>query len=78
MLFDKAPIHQGGDATSLPHRVKWFKEKGLDVIDIAGGKGAVIVKTRAANGTEAYYGLPYKAERDEEEEDDECADHLNE
>ena len=68
-MFDKkAQNHEGG--LEKPSRVKWFRDKGLDVIDVAASLRSGIVRTRAADGTEAFYGLPYIATHDEDDDED--------
>ena len=64
----KAQNHEGG--LEKPSRVKWFRDKGLDVIDVAASLRSGIVRTRAADGTEAFYGLPYIATHDEDDDED--------
>ena len=68
-LFDKkANKTEGG--LEKPSRVKWFRDKGLDVIDVATSLRSGIVRTRAEDGTEAFYGIPYIAMHDEDDDEE--------
>ena len=66
------------DERSLSHKIKWFSEKDLKVVDIEAGSKALIVKT-VHNDTnqQSFYGIPFRAAdhknipepKDEDDED---------
>lgn len=41
-----------------PHKVSWFREQGLNVVDVQASQKAVIVKTTDDSGEVSFFGIP--------------------